>query len=107
MDARRISSCLRPKFNMNWTAGVPVKVGSQRNGEKKIGAKFSRVSLRAKHWGRPSRFWCATKMRVQKTTLTSRRNFGPRTPTLPMKRSMEFETGRVAAALQRGRQLAG
>src|SRR5213596_3751153 len=54
----------------------------RRPGQKKINAKFSLVSLRARHWARRSRFWCATKTHGHRTTRRSPRNFGLHTLTL-------------------------
>src|SRR5437763_12326975 len=106
MVARLVYSLAKERFNKSWTAVGQARAKSQRNGKKKTSARFSPVSLKAKHWARRSRFWCATKTRGQRTTRRSQRNSGPHTPTSLMKPSMEFETGKAVAAHRRGRRLA-
>src|SRR3984893_1626819 len=106
MVARRRSTSPPRTFSTRWIDDVPAKAKLQRNGKKKIVAKFSRAFSKVKHWERRFRFWSATGMRGQKIMSMLQNNFARPTRILLMRRSTAYAIGAGVGALRRAKRLA-
>src|SRR5439155_20114328 len=98
------SRSAKQTFNANGRDAGRVKAKSRHNAKRKTVAKFSLACLKAKRSARLSGSWCATKMHGQTITRRSQTHFGPRMQISHTWRNTEFEIGRVAVALQRGKR---
>src|SRR5438128_2851735 len=106
MVARRRSTSRTRTFSTRWIDDVPAKAKLQRNGKKKIVAKFSRAFSKVKHWERRFRFWSATGMRGRKIMSMLQNNFARPTRISLMRRSTAYAIGAAVGALRRAKRLA-
>src|ERR1700730_4031011 len=106
MVARRRSTSPQRTFNTHWIDDVPARAKLQRNGKKKIVAKFSRAFSKVKHWERRFRFWSATGMRGRKIISMLQNNFARPTRISLMRRSTAYAIGAAVGALRRAKRLA-
>src|SRR6267143_772324 len=106
MVARRRSKSPARTFSTRWIDDVQAKAQLQRNGKKKIVAKFSRAFSKVKPWERQFRFLSATGMRGRKIMSILPNNFAHPTRISPMRRSTAYAIGAAAGVLRRGKRLA-
>src|SRR2546430_17683443 len=106
MVARRRSTSPTRTFSARWIDDVPAKAKLQRNGKKKIVARFSRAFSKVKHWERRFRFWSTTGMRGRKIMSMLQNNFARPTRISLMRRSTAYAIGAAVGALWRGERIA-
>src|SRR5438874_13820498 len=107
MVARRRSTSPTRTFSTRWIDDVPAKAKLQRNGKKKIVAKFSRAFSKVKHWERRFRFWSSTGMRGRKIMSMLQNNFDRPTRISLMRRSTAYALGAAVGGVRRAKRLAG
>src|SRR5438128_4632732 len=106
MVTRQRSTSLTQTFRPRWIDDVLGKAKLQRNGKKKIVAKFFRAFSKVKHWERRFRFWSATGMRGRKIMSMLQNNFARPTRISLMRRSTAYAIGAAVGALRRAKRLA-